>query len=174
VSDTFTRRETFLNWGVPISVKPKSPKWSTRCGVAGLRRAKVQRFEAALLSTWVLDTPSPETPAQPRSTLRWLPPTSDQRRGAGTDFHLLRVGQRRDSRRRSPGAGRRRGRHLERRSARSGAKDHARTKAIIAVDYGGQPCDLDRLVDLATRNGLRLIEDAAHAIGARYRNRMVG
>ena len=49
-----------------------------------------------------------------------------------------------------------------------------RTRAIIAVDYAGTPCDLDDLRLLATRHGLVLIEDAAHAIGARYRSRPVG
>ena len=49
-----------------------------------------------------------------------------------------------------------------------------RTKAIVAVDYGGMPCDLDELVALADRHGLTLIEDASHAPGAEYRGRAVG
>lgn len=49
-----------------------------------------------------------------------------------------------------------------------------RTRAIVTVDYGGQPSDLDELMDLARRHGLVLIEDAAHAIGAEYRARRVG
>jgi dTDP-4-amino-4,6-dideoxygalactose transaminase len=49
-----------------------------------------------------------------------------------------------------------------------------RTRAIIAVDYAGQPCDLDELQDLAHSTGGLLIEDACHALGATYRNRRVG
>jgi perosamine synthetase len=49
-----------------------------------------------------------------------------------------------------------------------------RTKAIIVVDYSGQPADLDELNSVAVRHGLVLIEDAAHALGARYRGRSIG
>lgn len=49
-----------------------------------------------------------------------------------------------------------------------------RTRAIVTVDYGGQPCDLDELLELAQAHGLLVIEDAAHALGARYRGRPVG
>ena len=49
-----------------------------------------------------------------------------------------------------------------------------RTKAIVAVDYSGQPADLDELRAIALRHGLTLIEDAAHALGASYRGRRVG
>lgn len=49
-----------------------------------------------------------------------------------------------------------------------------RTRAIIAVDYGGQPADLDELRDIAKRHRLFLIEDAAHAVGATYQNQPVG
>src|SRR2546423_1156234 len=49
-----------------------------------------------------------------------------------------------------------------------------RTRAILAVDYGGLPCDLDELRELAQRHDLLLIEDACHAVGARYRDRAVG
>ena len=48
------------------------------------------------------------------------------------------------------------------------------TRAIIAVDYGGQPADLEPLLNLARSRGLVLIEDACHALGARYRQRVVG
>src|SRR5262245_61779882 len=50
----------------------------------------------------------------------------------------------------------------------------SRTKAIVAVDYGGQPSDLAELLDLARRHNLILIEDAAHAVGAKYRDVRVG
>jgi UDP-4-amino-4,6-dideoxy-N-acetyl-beta-L-altrosamine transaminase len=49
-----------------------------------------------------------------------------------------------------------------------------RTRAIITVDYAGQPSDLDELSELAERHGLVLIEDASHALGATYRGRRVG
>ena len=49
-----------------------------------------------------------------------------------------------------------------------------RTKALLPVDYAGQPADLDALLALADRHELLVIEDAAHALGAKYRSRMVG
>jgi perosamine synthetase len=49
-----------------------------------------------------------------------------------------------------------------------------RTRAIVVVDYTGQPADLDELKALAARHGLIVIEDAAHALGATYRGRPVG
>ena len=48
------------------------------------------------------------------------------------------------------------------------------TKAILPVDYGGHPADLDEFLALADRHGLTVIEDAAHALGARCRGRRVG
>jgi perosamine synthetase len=49
-----------------------------------------------------------------------------------------------------------------------------RTKAIVAVDYAGLPCDLDPLLRLCKARGLLLVEDACHALGAEYRGRRVG
>ncbi len=49
-----------------------------------------------------------------------------------------------------------------------------RTRAIIAVDYSGQPADLDELSTLCRARDITLIEDAAHALGATYRGRTVG
>ena len=49
-----------------------------------------------------------------------------------------------------------------------------RTKAIIAVDYAGQPADYDKLRALCSRNGLRLIADACHSPGATYKGRSTG
>jgi dTDP-4-amino-4,6-dideoxygalactose transaminase len=49
-----------------------------------------------------------------------------------------------------------------------------RTRAIMPVHYGGQPCRMDELLDIARRHDLLVIEDAAHAVGARYRERPVG
>jgi dTDP-4-amino-4,6-dideoxygalactose transaminase len=49
-----------------------------------------------------------------------------------------------------------------------------RTKAIIAVDYGGMACDYDELSRLAERNGLIIIEDAAHAYDAWLEGKALG
>ena len=49
-----------------------------------------------------------------------------------------------------------------------------RTRAIITVDYTGQPSDLNELNSLAQKHGVLLIEDAAHALGATYQGRRVG
>jgi perosamine synthetase len=49
-----------------------------------------------------------------------------------------------------------------------------RTKAIVTVDYGGQPCDYDGLTSLAQEHGVSLVADACHALGAAYRGRPVG
>jgi len=49
-----------------------------------------------------------------------------------------------------------------------------RTKALLAVHYGGQPADLAELKALADEHGLLMLEDAAEAHGARYRDRPVG
>jgi len=54
------------------------------------------------------------------------------------------------------------------------AKITPATKAIIAVDYAGQPCDYDALQDIADRRDLILIADACHALGAQYSGRNVG
>lgn len=49
-----------------------------------------------------------------------------------------------------------------------------RTKAIIPVHYAGQPCEMDRIEAFASRYGLHVIEDAAHAVGASYQGRKIG
>ena len=49
-----------------------------------------------------------------------------------------------------------------------------RTKAIIPVHFAGQPCAMDRIVEFARAHGLVVIEDAAHALPALYRERMIG
>jgi dTDP-4-amino-4,6-dideoxygalactose transaminase len=48
------------------------------------------------------------------------------------------------------------------------------TKGILPVHYGGHPCDMDALWDIANRHDLQMIEDAAHALPARYKGRLVG
>jgi dTDP-4-amino-4,6-dideoxygalactose transaminase len=49
-----------------------------------------------------------------------------------------------------------------------------RTRAIVAVDMFGYPCELDELRAIADRHGLTLIEDAAEALGAEYKGRPLG
>jgi perosamine synthetase len=49
-----------------------------------------------------------------------------------------------------------------------------RTRAIVAVDMFGYPCELDELVRIADRHGLTLIEDACESLGASYRGRPLG
>jgi dTDP-4-amino-4,6-dideoxygalactose transaminase len=49
-----------------------------------------------------------------------------------------------------------------------------RTKAILLVDFAGQPPDMDAIAAVAARHGLPVIEDAAHSIGAEYRGRRIG
>jgi perosamine synthetase len=49
-----------------------------------------------------------------------------------------------------------------------------RTRAIVAVDMFGLPCELDPLREIAERHGLRLIEDACESLGAEYRGRPLG
>jgi len=49
-----------------------------------------------------------------------------------------------------------------------------RTKAVMPVHYAGNPCDMDRIMEFATRAGIRVVEDAAHAFGSVYRGRKIG
>jgi dTDP-4-amino-4,6-dideoxygalactose transaminase len=49
-----------------------------------------------------------------------------------------------------------------------------RTRAILPVHYGGSACDMDRILEIARRHNLKVIEDAAHALPARYNGRVVG
>ena len=54
------------------------------------------------------------------------------------------------------------------------AKITPQTKAIVAVDYAGQPCDYDALVRIAQKHDLALVDDACHAVGGSYKGRAVG
>jgi len=48
------------------------------------------------------------------------------------------------------------------------------TRAIVVLHYGGHPCAMDEIVELAAQHGIAVIEDAAHAPGARWRGGMCG
>ena len=50
----------------------------------------------------------------------------------------------------------------------------SKTKAIMPVHYAGAPCDMDALMALKEKYNLRIIEDAAHAIGSTYNGKKVG
>lgn len=49
-----------------------------------------------------------------------------------------------------------------------------RTKAIIPVHYAGVACDLDTIGEIAARSGIRMVEDNAHALFARYKGKYTG
>ena len=48
------------------------------------------------------------------------------------------------------------------------------TRAVLAVHWGGQPCDMTALMDLGARHGIPVIVDAAHALGAQWAGEPVG
>ena len=49
-----------------------------------------------------------------------------------------------------------------------------KTKAIVSVDFAGQPCDYDAIYTIAEEHGLALVSDACHALGGDYKGRNVG
>ena len=49
-----------------------------------------------------------------------------------------------------------------------------RTRAIVPVHFAGLPCDMDAIMEIARRHGLKVIEDCAHAIESEYRGAKVG
>jgi len=49
-----------------------------------------------------------------------------------------------------------------------------KTKILIPVDFTGLPADLEKILQIARKNNLIVIEDASHALGATYRNRKIG
>ena len=49
-----------------------------------------------------------------------------------------------------------------------------RTKAILVVHYGGHPCDMDPILEIANKHCLKVIEDVSHAHGGLYKGRIVG
>ncbi len=49
-----------------------------------------------------------------------------------------------------------------------------KTKAIVVVDWGGEPCDMDDILAIAKEAKVAVIEDAAHALGAKYKGKYIG
>lgn len=49
-----------------------------------------------------------------------------------------------------------------------------RTRAIVPVHYGGVPCDMDAILSIAKSHGIAVVEDAAQALGSRWRDRPAG
>lgn len=49
-----------------------------------------------------------------------------------------------------------------------------KTKAIVPVHFAGHPCEMDKILRLAKKYKLLVIEDASHALGAEYKNRKIG
>ncbi len=49
-----------------------------------------------------------------------------------------------------------------------------KTKAIVPVDFGGHPCDYDKILRIAKKHKLLIIEDAAHSLGSLYRDKKIG
>ena len=50
----------------------------------------------------------------------------------------------------------------------------SKTKAIVGVHWAGQPFDIDSVNEIAKEHGLKVIEDAAHAVGSKYNNKSIG
>ncbi len=53
-------------------------------------------------------------------------------------------------------------------------KINSKTKAIIPVHFAGRPCNMDAIMDIAKKNDIKVIEDAAHAIESEYFGKKIG
>jgi len=62
--------------------------------------------------------------------------------------------------------------HLVEQALDKGQKN--RIKAILPVHFGGQACDMDQITEIASRYGLKIIEDAAHALPCTYKGKKIG
>lgn len=62
---------------------------------------------------------------------------------------------------------------LEEKLARA-TRENRLPHVLVTVDFAGQPCEADRIAELARRHGVRILEDASHAIGATWKGERVG
>lgn len=62
---------------------------------------------------------------------------------------------------------------LEEKLARAAREDRL-PHVLVTVDFAGQPCEADRIAELARRYGVRIIDDASHAIGATWKGERIG
>lgn len=53
-------------------------------------------------------------------------------------------------------------------------KINKKTRGIIVVHYGGQACDMDEIISISKKHGLFVIEDCAHALGSKYKQKKCG
>lgn len=49
-----------------------------------------------------------------------------------------------------------------------------KTKAVVVVHYGGRACEMDKIMNIASNYGLKVVEDCAHSSGGKYKNKMLG
>lgn len=54
------------------------------------------------------------------------------------------------------------------------SKITSKTKAVVVVHYAGVSCEMDKIINICSENKIYLIEDAAHAINAKYQDRFLG
>jgi len=50
----------------------------------------------------------------------------------------------------------------------------SKTKAIVTIDFAGHPCEYDKILKIAKKHKLLVVEDACHALGAEYKGKKVG
>jgi dTDP-4-amino-4,6-dideoxygalactose transaminase len=50
----------------------------------------------------------------------------------------------------------------------------SKTKVVVPVHFAGLPCDMDPIISLAREKGIKIVEDAAHALPAMYQGKMIG
>lgn len=62
---------------------------------------------------------------------------------------------------------------LEEKLARAAREDRL-PQVLVTVDFAGQPCEADRIAELCRHHGVRIIDDASHAIGATWKGERVG
>ena len=54
------------------------------------------------------------------------------------------------------------------------SKENLLPKVVIPVHFGGQSCDMERIYNLSCKYNFKIIEDASHSLGSKYKNEYVG